>query len=421
MKAIILTVGDEILIGQIVNTNASWIGEQLGFAGVDVMQHVSVGDEKEAIIDELEQAFARASLVIVTGGLGPTHDDITKVAVAEYFNVGLHLDENVLEAIRRRFSLKGRTMPESNQVQAMIPDRFEVLPNPVGTAPGLWYSDEWRDRQRMLAVLPGVPHEMRHFMLAEVLPRLRDQSDLHVISHRNLLTTGIGESALQECIGDISPFLDGNMRMAYLPNATGVRLRLTARGDEPVEVQRALDEFEAYLRARIERFVYGMNEDTLEGAVGEMLRDRGLTLSVAESCTGGFVLNRLTNPAGASHYVIGGVVAYCNAVKKELLGVSSSLIKEHGLTSEPVAVAMATGARVEADAVFGLGITGLAGPGGGDDRTPVGTCCIGLSWKAGSLARTFNFPGDREMIRDRAAKMALALLRYHLLGKPAPF
>ncbi len=417
MKAVIVTVGDEILIGQITNTNASWIGEQLGFTGIDVVQHVSVGDTREAIILQLDDAFRRAELVVVTGGLGPTHDDITKLAVADYFGFGLQLDESVLEAIRLRFQKRGRTMPESNRIQAMVPESFAVLPNPVGTAPGLWFADEQEGRERLLVVTPGVPHEMRHLMTHEALPRLREHKGLRIIAHRNLLTTGIGESALQEKIGDLSAFLAPDLRLAFLPNASGVRLRLTAHGETSADVKDRLDRFEAFLRSRIEKYIFGMNDDTLEGVVGKLLLERGLTVAVAESCTGGYVLNRLTNAAGASAYVIGGVVAYCNQVKREVLGVDADVLAEEGAVSEKVAQQMAAGIRERLGTSIGVSTTGIAGPTGGTPEKPVGLVWVGYADEKEVKAFRFQLAEERLLNKELTNTAVLDLIRIHLLGR----
>lgn len=416
MNAVLLTVGDELLIGQVVNTNAAWLGENLNALGVDVVRNVTVGDDVEAIKLEMQRSFDVAELVIITGGLGPTHDDVTKEAVAEFFGTELEFDPEIFERVRERFVRKGRTVPESNRTQAMVPRGFEVLPNPVGSAPGLWYADEVGSKERLLVVLPGVPHEMRYLMLHEALPRLGARKGLRVIAHRTLLTTGIGESHLQDRIGDLSGMLGPNLRLAYLPSTSGVRLRITARGDSRADVDGKIAELEAYLRERIGRYVYGTNEDTLEAVVGRMLAERGLTISVAESCTGGYVLNRLTNVSGSSSYVIGGIVAYCNEVKIGQLVVSRDVLEEEGAVSETVARQMATGVRRRLGTKIGISTTGVAGPTGGTPDKPVGMVWVGYADEEGDHAIRLQLAEERILNKELTSTAVLDIIRRRLLG-----
>ena len=418
MEAEIITVGDELLIGQVVNTNAAWMGEQLSLAGVDVARVLTLGDDVEAIRAALADAYRTSELVVVTGGLGPTHDDVTREAVAGFFGKPLRLDADVLAHIQARFARRGRGMPGSNRSQAMVPEGFEVLPNPVGTAPGLWYADEDEEgrRPRLLAVLPGVPHEMRALMGGEVLPRLQRRKGLRVIRHRTLLTSGIGESSLQERIGDLAGWLGDRVRLAYLPGGGSVRLRLTAFGEDGGDVDGALEAFEVHLRARIGPYLFGTGTATLEAAVGELLKAQGLTLAVAESCTGGFVLNRLTDVPGSSAYVVGGVVAYGNAVKREALGVSEEALESEGAVSEAVARQMARGIRRRLGADVGLSTTGVAGPSGGTAEKPVGTVWIGYADASGDEARLLRLTEDRLLNKELTSTAVLDALRRRLNG-----
>ncbi len=416
MKAHILTVGDELLIGQVVNTNAAWLGEQLTLRGVDVLQAGTVGDDIDAIVSALDRAFSEAELVITTGGLGPTHDDITKVAIAQFFGVELQFREEVLDRIRERFARRGVRMPESNRTQAMVPDGFEVLPNPAGTAPGLWYAGEAGGRKRLLAVLQGVPHEMKTLFQREVLPRLGAHKDLRVIGHRTLLTAGIGESNLQERLGDLSDVLGPALRLAYLPSGSGVRLRLTAFGEDRDEVEARLDGLEARLRANVDAYVYGTDDDTLEAAVGRLLAARGLRLAIAESCTGGHIADRLTDVSGSSNYVVGAVVAYCNGVKTGVLGVDPGVLEREGAVSETVARQMARGVRDRLGADIGLSTTGIAGPTGGTPEKPVGMVWIGYADADGDCAVLRRFVDDRILNKELSATAALDLVRRRLLN-----
>lgn len=416
MNAVLLTVGDELLIGQVVNTNAAWLGEHLDALGVDVVRTVTVGDEIEAITSELQRSFEAAELVIVTGGLGPTHDDVTKEAVAAFFGTELEFHPDIFERVRERLTRKGRTVPESNRTQAMVPRGFEVLPNPVGSAPGLWYADEAGPKERLIVVLPGVPYEMKHLMLNEALPRLREHKGLRVITHRTLLTAGIGESHLQDLIGDLSGKLGPNLRLAYLPSTSGVRLRITARGNSHAEVDGNIAALENHLRQRIDRYIFGSHVDTLEGVVGRMLAERGLTVSVAESCTGGYVLNRLTNVSGSSSYVVGGIVAYSNNVKIEQLGVSPDVLEEEGAVSETVARQMAAGVRRRLGTNIGISTTGVAGPTGGTPEKPVGMVWVGYADEEGDRAVRLQLAEERILNKELTSTAVLDIIRRRLLG-----
>lgn len=410
MKAELITVGDELLIGQVINTNAAWIGEQCSVMGADLVRTVVVGD----VIDDIERALSYASqtadLIVITGGLGPTHDDVTKDAVARFFGVGLYPDEEVQQAIAARFARLGRAMSPSNRSQALVPEGFTVLANPVGTAPGLWWSGEWNGRRLLVTILPGVPHEMEYLFLHEVTPRIQKVKGLRVIQHRTLLTSGIGESSLQDRIGDLTGLLGEQLRLAYLPSSSGVRLRMTAYGSLPQEVQERLDRMEEYLRHRIDKFIYGTNTDTLERVVLDQLKHHGLKIAVAESCTGGYVVNRLTNISGASAVVIGGVIAYCNRVKVDLLGVDPGVLEDEGAVSEAVALQMAAGIRKRLGADIGISVTGIAGPTGGTPEKPVGTVWIGYSDQRETFAQLLHLAEERVLNKELASTSILTLL-----------
>ncbi len=415
MRAILLTIGDELLIGQVINTNAAWLGETLSAAGVDVTASISIGDDEAVIEAHLERALQEADLVVVTGGLGPTHDDVTRTALAHFFGVNLRLDEDSLERIRSRFRAKGRSMPERNQVQAMAPENFDVLPNPVGTAPGMWWSGVWSGASKSVVVLPGVPFEMKYLVEHELLPRVRKQGGLRVIRHRTLLTTGIGESNLQEMLGDLSGLLGPRLRLAYLPGTSGVRLRITAYGETDREVDAQLDRFERHIYAKAERFIFGRDDDTLEKTVGGLIREAGLTVSVAESCTGGYILNRMTNVSGASAYVVGGVVAYHNEVKVQLLGIAPHDLEREGAVSEAVALQMATGVRKLMGTDVGVSITGIAGPSGGTPEKPVGTVWIGYADASGEAAYHYLLAEERLLNKELSSTAVLGVIRRNLL------
>ncbi|MEM6782827.1 MAG: CinA family nicotinamide mononucleotide deamidase-related protein [Bacteroidota bacterium] len=431
MTATLLTVGDELLIGQVTNTNAAWLGDQLSLAGYEVRRHVTVGDVAADIHAALEAGFATGSLVVVTGGLGPTHDDVTKKAVADYFGKGLHADDALEAQIAERYVERGRPVPPSTRRMALVPVDFEKLDNPIGTAAGLWYADERDERARIVAVMPGVPYEMEAITKTSLLPKLREAHDGLVILHRTLLTVGYGETMLAQQLGadagDLAPYLGSQdeggapLGLAYLPGSGGVRLRLTAKGDDREEAQVRLDRFAAFVQDRLGDAIYGEGDDTLEAVVGQMLRERGLTVAVAESCTGGRVMEQLVRVSGASAYLKGGVVAYCNEVKRDVLGVSAGDLDEHGAVSEPVVRQMAEGVRARLGTDVAISTSGIAGPGGGTPAKPVGTLWLAYADATDTYAVRLALTKNRGLNLRLASMAALNLLRRQLLRRePQP-
>ncbi len=417
MKAHLLTIGDELLIGQTVNTNAAWLGEQLSLLGLHVARATTVGDQEDVLREALDDAFDTADLVITTGGLGPTHDDITKKVVAHYLNQPLREHEGILEQLRDYYARTGRDIPEAARGLALVPADFDLLENPVGTAPGLWFAGSVDGRERLLAVLPGVPQEMKGIVRDALIPRLKTRGDLQTVVHRTLLTTGIGESSLQEKIGDIVEDLRESVHLAYLPSTSGVRLRLTAFGSSRSEAEAHLQAVEARLRERAGKYIFGTGDDTLEGVLGAMLTERGLTLATAESCTGGFVAHRLTNVSGSSAYFVGSVVSYANAVKRNQLGVSAAALEEYGAVSEPVARQMARGVREALGTDIGIATTGIAGPTGGTPDKPVGTLWLGYADADTTRAVELHFTQDRTLNKELFSTSALELIRRQLLRR----
>ncbi|MEM9998393.1 MAG: competence/damage-inducible protein A [Bacteroidota bacterium] len=427
MIATLLTVGDELLIGQVTNTNAAWLGEQLSLAGIDVRRHVTVGDDAAAIHAALREGYAEGALVVITGGLGPTHDDVTKKAVADFFGKSTQVDADLEAAIAERYRTRGRPVPPSTTEMALVPEDFDLLANPIGTAAGLWYEDEHEDRRRLVTVMPGVPYEMEAITKTALLPKLRAAHDGLVILHRTLLTVGYGETMLAQQLGadkgDLVPFLGAHdqggdhLGLAYLPGAGGVRLRLTAKGDDRAEAQTRLDRFAAFVQDRLGDAIYGEGDDTLEAIVGAMLVERGLTLAVAESCTGGRVMEQLVKVSGASAYLRGGVVAYCNSVKRDLLGVDAATLDEHGAVSEPVVRQMAEGIRARTRADVAISTSGVAGPGGGTTGKPVGTLWLAYADDAGTYAVRLQLAQNRALNIRLSTMAALNLLRRQLLRR----
>jgi nicotinamide-nucleotide amidase len=417
MTATLLSIGDELLIGQVVNTNAAWLGEQLSALGIAVRRMEVVGDEAAEIRRELRRALGETDLVIITGGLGPTHDDITKRAVADELDRPLEFRDELMDEVRRKFEGRGRRMSESNRQLAEVPAGFEALANPVGTAPGLWFEGEVDGATRSLVILPGVPHEMRTLMQEAVLPRLTARNGDVALAQKTLLTVGRGESDLADALGSYADRLGPSLRLAFLPNYGVVRLRITALGEARTEAEARLADFETYVRERIGEHVFGEGDDTLEAAVGRMLRERGLTLATAESCTGGLLSHRLTNIPGSSAYYCGGAVVYGNSQKIVLLDVDESSLYRDGAVSEAVAKQLAEGVRARLNADLGIATTGIAGPGGGTPGKPVGTVWIGYADERGPYAVRLQFTNDRLLNKRLSVTAALAILRRQLLRR----
>lgn len=412
MKAQVLTIGDELLIGQTTNTNAAWLGDRLSDLGVRVTRAVTVGDDPVPMRQELDRAFDEAVLVIVTGGLGPTHDDITRDVVAEYVGVPLQTDDDLLEGVRRYYERRNRQMPPSAPALAQVPQGFEILENPVGAAVGLWHEHE--STGTLLAVLPGIPAEMEAIFEASVEPRLGRHPDVGKVHHRTLVTAGIGETSLQQRLGDLSEVLRDDVRLAYLPSTSGVRLRLSAETDSSGADER-LDEVASVLRERAGNHVIGTGGVTLETVVGDLLREREATIGAAESATGGLIGHRLTSVSGSSDYFRGSVVAYANDVKTGILEVENEVIREYGAVSEPVAVQMAEGVRAVLDTTVGISTTGIAGPTGGTPDKPVGTVWVGYADESVCYAHRHQFVKDRSMNKKLFASAALEFARRGLL------
>jgi len=413
----LITIGDELLLGFTVDTNAAYLARELAGVGVEIVRRTTVGDRAPDIAAAVTDALERTGAVVTTGGLGPTSDDLTKPAIAALFNRGMTFDASIYARIEKRWRDRGLpgTPPSTNRQQAFVPDGAVVLTNNHGTAPGIWIEDA---QGRWVAMLPGVPREMRAMVADTLIPRLRERGgdSTIVVRSRTLRTTGIAESAVAERLGELAGGVDG-LPLAYLPGEDGVDLRLTARGIAAGEADRILAVGIDQMRERVGRFVYGEDGTDLAAVVLEACRVRHLRLAVAESCTGGLLGERITAIPGSSDVFVGGVIAYDNAIKETLLGVPAPELRTDGAVSESVALAMARGVRVRMHADIGVSITGIAGPDGGSPEKPVGTVWIAVSGPAtatdGSDAgvRRSAFVGDRGEIRRRAAQAALDMVR----------
>ncbi|MDQ2767328.1 MAG: competence/damage-inducible protein A [Gemmatimonadota bacterium] len=410
MQIELLTIGDELLLGFTIDTNAAYLARALAAIGVEIVHRATVGDDAEKIAAAVSEAIERTGAVITTGGLGPTADDRTRPVIAKLFGRELVLDESIVAQIEARFwRLSSAKMPQTNIVQAMVPAGARVLENHHGTAPGLWIEDA---KGRWVAMLPGVPREMRGLTNDSILPILRERigaAPIAIVS-RTIRTTGIGESALAERLGELGKSVEG-MPLAFLPGWAGVDLRLTSRTLAPDDAKTALDTGARTLRDVAGAVVYGEENDDLAALVLGLCRDRGYTIAVGESCTGGLLGARLTAIPGSSDAFHGGIIAYDNAVKTKLLGVSDVTLKEHGAVSEQAAREMAEGCARALGTTIGIGITGIAGPGGGTPEKPVGTVWIGVSGLGETRTLGRAYVGDREEIRLRATQASLDQLR----------
>ena len=412
LSAEVLTIGDELLRGEIVDSNKSYLSDRLLSLDIETRFHSSVRDDPADMVDAFERAKARSEIVLVSGGLGPTRDDLTIEILAQAFGRKLVLHEPSLEAIRAFFQRFGREMAKNNEKQAWFPEGAEVLPNPVGTAPGTYL----REGDTHFFCMPGVPSELYLMMDEQVLPRVAAaRPGGRVVRSRLLRTFGMGESNLDEMLGDVAK--DGDVVLGFRTAFPDNFLRPLTRGDTAEAADAKLAEVVETIRERLGPMVYGEGEQTLESVVGAALREADKTVAVAESCTGGGIGERFTRVEGSSGYFLGGVVAYANAAKAELLGVPEALLEEHGAVSEPVARAMAEGVRERLGADFGVSTTGISGPGGGSDDKPVGTVWIAVAQPGGTHAECFLFPFDRDRHRQVTAQVALDWIRRALLGE----
>jgi nicotinamide-nucleotide amidase len=405
MNIELVTIGTELLLGMTIDTNGAEIAAGLSAHGMRVTRRTSVADSGDQIRDAVTESLRRTGAVLTTGGLGPTRDDITKKVVAELFDAPLEFDESVWQALLARFARLERKPAESNRSQAEVPRGATILPNRWGTAPGLWLEG----KAGLAIMLPGVPLEMRRLLEHEVLPRLAQRGKQSVIRSLLVRTSGVPESTLAEKIGNVEVEI-APITLAYLPGLEGVDLRLSAWGFTAEEADRRLTAAAALLRQRAGESVYGEGDSDLAALVLKRARSLGLRLAVAESCTGGLVGARLTEVPGSSDVFVGGVIAYDNALKQDLLGVPEALLAEHGAVSEPVARAMAAGAASRFGVRGAVAVTGVAGPGGGSPEKPVGTVWLAAALNDEVVSRRSMFPGSRHEIRARAAQAALLLV-----------
>ena len=407
VNAEIIAIGDELLYGQIMDTNSHWISQELDAVGVRVVRKTTVGDNRTDILTAFEEASKRADLILITGGLGPTQDDLTKPLLAEYFGCEIVEVPEAVAAVSAYFTRRGREMTLLNTLQGHLPTCCTYVPNEVGTAPGMWFEQKgcyWMS-------MPGVPHEMKKLVKDFVLPKLSQVFELPVIYHKLIKTAGIGESWLADLIKDWENALPAHIRLAYLPSLGHVKLRLTAFGTHKEQLQQEVAAQIQVLLPQIEKYVYGYDEETLETALGKLLKNAGKTIALAESCSGGYVSHLITTVPGSSAYFQGAVVPYHNAFKERILGVKSETLSSHGAVSEATVAEMAEGVRALFNADYGLASSGIAGPDGGTADKPVGTVWIGCAGPEGVETRKLQLTQDRMLNIQLTGVAVLNLFR----------
>jgi len=412
MKAEIITIGDEILIGQIIDTNSSWLGQELGKLGISVIHRTSVSDNKKAIMNSLDEAKNRVDIIILTGGLGPTKDDITKITLCEYFKTKLIVNEKVLEWVTKIFSNRKLPMIDINKNQAMVPEICEVLFNRSGTAPGMWFDID----DKIFISMPGVPFEMKTIYTEEVIPKIKQKFSLPIIIHRTIQTTSIGESFLAKKIEAWENDLPSHIKLAYLPSVGQVRLRLSGYGKDRDKLSDEMNLIISKLYEIIGEYIYGEEDMNLQKAVGDLLKNNHQTISTAESCTGGYISHLITSVPGSSKYYIGSIISYDNKIKTHELNVNEDTLKEFGAVSEECVKQMADSIRQKFNTDYAIATSGIAGPDGGTPEKPVGTVWIAVSSKNKTITRLYNMGDNRERTIHRSALEGLDLLRRMMLG-----
>jgi len=414
MLAEIITIGDEILIGQTVDTNSAWIARELNKIGVSLLRIRSIKDERESIVEALDTVSPDASLVLMTGGLGPTRDDITKKVLADYFNTELKRDPEILQRIEDFFIQRGRDILESNRMQADLPVDAIILPNLMGTASGMWFEKD----QKIFVSMPGVPYEMKGLMEREVIPRIKENNELPSIYYRTVMTEGVGESFLADRISDWEESLTAkNISIAYLPSPGTVKIRLGAKGENLEDLKKKVDAEIESLYAQIGSHIFGENDISQEDAIADMLLKSRLSISTAESCTGGYLAHLITSVPGSSAYFNGSVISYSNEVKISQLNVRPEDLESNGAVSKEVVEQMAKGVRKKLATDIALATSGIAGPDGGTEEKPVGTVWISLAAKEGVFSKQFLFEKNRDRNIRRSALAALSMLRRYLDGR----
>jgi nicotinamide-nucleotide amidase len=413
MKAEIITIGDELLIGQTIDTNSAWMGAELSGIGFEIIQITSIADKKDRIINTLKEKVGRIDVVLITGGLGPTSDDITKQTLCEFFETRLVFNEDVFRFIEKMMLRRNFQMNENNRRQAEVPESCRVLSNTAGTASGMWFEKGGT----IFISMPGVPHEMKHIMTEHVIPELKNRFRSQHIIHRNIMIYGTFEAKLAEILSDFEAGLPSNIKLAYLPSSGVIKLRLSGIGVNSLNLSKSIEDQISKLYTIIPEFIYGENEESLEMVIGRLLADKGQSLCTAESCTGGRVAHLITSVPGSSSYFKGSVIAYDNSIKSKLLGVPEEMIHQYGAVSKETVEMMVKGARELFNTDFSVATSGIAGPDGGSPEKPVGTVWIGVSTKNNIVVEKHTFANDRVMNIRRFSLTALNLLRKQIISQ----
>ena len=414
MNATIITIGDELLIGQVVDTNSCFIGRKFGDCGIRIVERCSIGDDADTIVATLDRVLTKSEIVIITGGLGPTKDDLTKHTLARYFGCKLVRDEATYQFVEQMLARRGIEFNELNQAQARVPESCTVLPNRNGTAPGMWFDTT---DGKVVISLPGVPFEMEELITGEVIPRLTERFALRSNVHKTLITFGMAESVLAATIAEWEDTLPEQLHLAYLPNAKSIRLRLSCYDIDREEGQQLIDKAFEELESIIPDYIMGYEGASVAEEVAKLLKERSTTLAVAESCTGGRIANTFTSMAGSSEYFLCGVVSYANSAKQNILGVEADTLQQYGAVSQQVAEQMAEGVRRVACSDYAIATTGIAGPTGGSETKPVGTVWIAIATPQGTVSRKMTYGKIRIQNIERATTTAINLLRLVLLDK----
>ncbi|MFM7428867.1 MAG: competence/damage-inducible protein A [Flammeovirgaceae bacterium] len=410
ITAELLTIGDEILYGQIVDTNAQWMSVELDKVGIKIIRKTSVGDQEQEILTAFAEAEKRADIILITGGLGPTNDDLTKPLLAKHFNCELVMNEEALAEVTVFFKSRGREMTEMNRQQAALPSACTKITNPIGTAPGMWF-----DRKgKIFMSMPGVPHEMKKMMTDHVIPKLRETFRMPVIQHKVIRTIGIGESFLADKISVWEKSLPTHIKLAYLPSLGEVKLRLTGFGEDAASLEKEINILAEKLLPLASEYVYGYGDEPIEVVIGKMLRDRKLTLSMAESCTGGYLSHLITSVPGCSDYFLGSMVPYGYEIKMRQLGVKPEVLEKYGAVSEQTIIEMANIVRAKFNTDIGVATSGIAGPGGATPEKPVGIVWIAYSDKHQTVTKKLQISQDRAINIRMASMAVLNLIRMSL-------
>ncbi len=406
IQASIITIGDELLIGQTIDTNSAWIAQRLNDLGIDVVRRVAVGDEKKAIWDALDEELSKVSLVLITGGLGPTSDDISKPLLCKYFGAKMKVDETVLQHLKDIFIKRNRPFLERNLKQAEVPDNCIVLFNRMGTAPGMWFDKD----EKVIISMPGVPFEMMGIMENEVIDLLRQRFTSDALLHRSIVTAGEGESYIADKIEDLENALPTHIKLAYLPGYGSVKLRLTGRGNNKQRLANELQLRQEEIANRLENIVVALDDLPLEYILGKNFIESGLTLGLAESCTGGYIAHHITQVMGSAGYFNGSIVCYQESVKEDVLGVKKETLEKYGVVSEEIAIEMVLGAKAVLKSDYSFAVTGLLSAGGESDRVPVGTVWMAVADKNSVKTKKYQFHYDRQRNKELATQMGMLMI-----------